>query len=84
MPRGHQKGAPGEGRYGLGVKTQVARIPCGSKQYVEFCLLELQPLLQAWKERSKSTRDWTQFHRLLDELEALTPPLHDSGGDGLT
>lgn len=75
MPRGHQKGVPGEGQYGRGIKTEVARIPAGSKEHITACVIDLPLLIKAWKEKSKDTRDWTQLNRFMEELEALLPSI---------
>jgi hypothetical protein len=75
MPRGHQKGVPGEGAYGRGVKTEVMRVPAGTQEYVRACLNDLPILLAEYEAKSKRTRNWTEYHRFREQLDAILPLL---------
>jgi len=69
--RGRPKGIPRDGTYGRGIKTEVMRVPEGSRERVQTYLHDFDEFIREWKSKSKDTRDWTQAKKLLDELESL-------------
>lgn len=68
---GRPFGIPREGTYGVGVETEVVRVPTGYKKKIPVWINDLPQLVSRYKKESKSTRNWVIANRLLEELEAL-------------
>lgn len=52
-------------------KTTPMRVPDGYQGKIQDYLLSFDALLDDFKARSKSTRNWVEANRLIEELEAF-------------
>lgn len=71
--RGHQKGEPMEGKYGMGVKTTVVRVPANIAANIAEILEsfeQIKNLVDEWEDEAgeKTSPRYDQAKKLLMEL----------------